>query len=307
MILVGSASQACYGGAKEIVPEKVMSAMEKADAAMSSFRCKFSVTYQNMVRHESGEDGKDVVIRLAPDEFPPAEIHEHDVLVADGKWWRRDVDQSQNPPIVRSRTWDGSKEINWNENAVKAQKDSKVKYYWGGRINDPRDFAFQNDPNSSRLSVLRQSMDEGTLSMSHDSLGDVKTVRVEGTMTEPGSERVFLYKVWVDPAKGFMPVQTDVFIAGSLALRYHNIELTQVSAGRWFPTKGTLDNIQFRDQAQKGITNMRIQMVVDPESVKLDPDIAPDAFTLRVPPGIEIVDFDEMLRARQEAAKLPQR
>ncbi len=268
-----------------LIPE-----METAAQSIDSFQCDLVLTRQS---HGTGTiqcaGGRSHLAILDPSQWPPPRSVSYNWTVS-GERYRehKTAVNTDGSPFDSVLTWDGMLCRHHPTRPNRGGLDNEP-LVTPGTLFDPRTFAYRPSPVDSLLDELRALHQAGSLTVQETTFENRGVLLIDAVASD--TARKLGYKVWVDPARGFLPVQIETYGGPHLAYRYHEIEHVQLPGGRWFPVKGRLDHLLFRCDEHRGQTTDSTYMEVNVSSINLSPPIGPGTFALTFPPGTEVHDF----------------
>ena len=169
-----------------------------------------------------------------------------------------------------------------------------------GALQDPRELAYRTTRRWSRIAYLHQFVDAGKMVVSEATLEGEAVFLVEAfglpRTAETPDNPPYAFRIWVAPSRGFLPLRIEEHKhkaekeLGDLVYRYDGIEHVEAEPGVWFPVRGVLEHIEYRDPQNKGKVRSTVTLEVAPDSLDLHPDTSPAAFQVDFPPGMTVED-----------------
>ncbi len=267
--------------------DELIEKMEAARKTIDQFSCRFTVTKQVQVRSIRDAEGDLQPVPLDdPAEYPPPRIRSFNVTVS-GKQFRKALLAPAGSAVIREETWDGSQLIQIMPESGRAAIANRL----GSEdmsLADPRDFAYNLTPIASIPGLLRSFPHPEQISVRETAHDGDPVLLVEAVSAQPSTAGV---RVWIDPARGFLPVQIERTWGPDVTDRYTEVEHRKVD-GVWFPVAGIFQNIISRGaDAYRNRIASSTGMQVDPATIKLDPPIGADTFSLVLPAGTDVINM----------------
>ena len=201
--IIGLGMWTSLAAARPLSWEDIRPGMEAAEQSLETLQCSFTVTMQMLLPRKPVMDGDKLRFELVPDRPPPT-VDTYVLRASGNKFWRQRTTRKASGDVVSLTAWDGVRTLGWRPADKSAVTKAAAPPESAGRIADPRMFAYYETAAASRLDFLR-SLPAGKIVVREITYEDRNVVLVEAvgdTLGQPG------YRIWVDPARGFIPVQT---------------------------------------------------------------------------------------------------
>ena len=288
--------------AKPPEPPELLGRMEQAAAKIDTYRATATTSvcphFRAPIREQSAPGDKVALLEEA--DWPkPAKVTVMDFTASGDRFLRAGTEryQAQVPSTSAYLVRESIDKVAYNGKAATYYKvgsgraNRTAAYRWiAGELVEPRQLAYRSTTGTSRLDDLQGYARSGKMGISEASFEGRSVLVVEA----PTGESAKLgYKIWVDPGRGFLPIRMEEYSRGKLIRRIVGIEHKNLN-GVWFPVAGTLEQIEHQDPDNLGRVRAHVRLEVDPATVHLNPQLSPETFDLRLPPGTKV--SDEVLR-----------